>query len=188
MVVEIGGAVNVSVRRDYTGVEIGRLRFLRWLKDDKNRNQIWECACKCGEIFATRLNSITSGRTQSCGCLQREAAIQANRTHGHASRGKHSPEYIVFYGARSRCTNPKNPAYKHYGGRGIKFLIKSIPELVSLVGKRPDPSLSLDRINNNGNYEAGNIRWATWDVQANNRRRRLADTVSPTGERKRNYA
>ncbi len=79
------------------------------------------------------------------------------------------PEQAAFRAAYARCNNPKNPGYKYYGGRGIQFLLTSWRELINLIGKRPNSLYSLDRIDNNGNYAIGNIRWATKKQQMNNR-------------------
>ena len=77
----------------------------------------------------------------------------------------------IYAAAKQRCTNPKNNSYKNYGGRGIEMRFKSCRELLDEIGHRPSPELSLDRINNDGHYEKGNVRWATILVQANNRRK-----------------
>lgn len=81
-----------------------------------------------------------------------------------------SPEYEVYTAAKQRCTNPKNANWKHYGGRGIKFLFKSFEDFYEAMGPRPSSSLTLERRNNDGNYELGNVYWATWHEQAINKR------------------
>lgn len=83
-----------------------------------------------------------------------------------------SPEWRAYHHAKNRCCNPKNQDFAGYGGRGIKFLFKSFSEFLRALGRRPTAEHSLDRINVNGNYEPGNCRWATPDVQAQNRRPR----------------
>src|SRR5207245_5618711 len=74
--------------------------------------------------------------------------------------------------ARKRCTNTKCIQYPYYGGRGIKFLFDSFEQFYAELGPRPK-GLSLDRINNDGHYESGNVRWATWSEQMKNRRPRI---------------
>jgi hypothetical protein len=87
-------------------------------------------------------------------------------------RRGNSPEHTAYLGARTRCTNPNTKHWKHYGGRGIEFRFKNFPEFIqSLGGLRPSPKHSVDRINNDGHYEPGNVRWATPKEQAANTRR-----------------
>ena len=81
-----------------------------------------------------------------------------------------TPEYRAFNGAKSRCNNSANPSYKNYGGRGIKFKFSSFEEFIDHIGFRPSDNHSIDRIDNNGHYEIGNVRWATDIEQARNKR------------------
>lgn len=94
------------------------------------------------------------------------------------ARTKANPTYQSFRGARERCNNPKHKDYLTYGGRGIQFKFKSWQELVAEIGERPK-DMSLDRINTNGNYEKGNVRWATKQTQSENMRvfKRTADFI-----------
>ena len=93
----------------------------------------------------------------------------AHLRHGHARLHALSPEYTAYYGAKRRCTSPKSKSWKDYGGRGIKFLFESFEQFFAELGPRPEGK-SLDRIKNNGNYEPGNVRWATKDEQNENKR------------------
>jgi hypothetical protein len=79
-------------------------------------------------------------------------------------------EYQAYHSAKNRCNNPRNPGYKYYGGRGIRFLFTSFEQFFAELGPRP-PGLSLDRIDNDGNYEPGNARWAARSEQRRNQRR-----------------
>lgn len=83
-----------------------------------------------------------------------------------------TPEYAAWKRARNRCNNPRNRAYKDYGGRGIKFLFPDFAAWLAELGLRPSPELTVGRINNNGNYESGNVRWET-DLEQNRNRRPL---------------
>jgi len=85
---------------------------------------------------------------------------------------KGTPEYQAYHDARYRCTNPSHPKWNDYGGRGIKFLFTSFEQFFEHIGKRPDGTsrMSLDRKENDGNYELGNVRWATREVQRRNQR------------------
>lgn len=90
-------------------------------------------------------------------------------THGHNRRGKTTPEYRAYNHAKERCCNRKDKGYKYYGGRGIEFRFVSFMQFIEHIGRRPK-GRSLDRINNNGHYEVGNVRWATRSQQMKNRR------------------
>lgn len=91
-----------------------------------------------------------------------------NMSHKHGMRA--TAEYRAYAAAKSRCTNPKVKNFKHYGGRGIQFNFTSFMDFYSHIGPRPSTKHSLDRIENNGHYEIGNVRWATDDEQVRNRR------------------
>lgn len=107
--------------------------------------------------------------TKSCASKSRDTPYP--RTHGHAM-GKDkpaSPEYQAYMGAKGRCRNPKDPSYYRYGGRGIEFRFDSFQSFLIEVGERPSSGHSLDRINVNGHYEVGNLRWATRSEQQNNK-------------------
>jgi hypothetical protein len=82
--------------------------------------------------------------------------------HGYARKGeRRTPEYSAYDHARSRCTNPNVEGYANYGGRGIEFKFRSFQEFIGHIGPKPSPKLTLDRINNDGHYEIGNVKWST---------------------------
>lgn len=90
-----------------------------------------------------------------------------------------TPEYHVYQVAKDRCTNQKHPKYSQYGGRGIQFLFTSFEQFFAELGPKPSPQHSLDRYpNNDGNYEPGNVRWATYTEQNNNTRRKRLEQFS----------
>jgi hypothetical protein len=145
---------------------------------DSARKYHWVCECSCGSKTSVRSDSLQSGKSQSCGCLRDEAASRTGMTmlrHGQAKQrtGETTPEYTAWLSMKARCTNPKNKKWDRYGGRGIKvdpLWIEDFEAFFAHMGRRPSPEHSLDRFpNNDGNYEPGNVRWATSKEQQNNR-------------------
>lgn len=164
------------IRVDLTGKSFTRLTVLRvshFKGEGKKRAVFWWCRCVCGKELPIRMNALTSGHAKSCGCLKKEAARKVLEefivTHGMSRLGKVQPEYHAYQHAKDRCGNPKNKAFNDYGGRGIKFLFPSFEKFFEELGVRPK-SRSLDRIDNNGHYAPGNVRWATRSQQNKNRR------------------
>ena len=130
-----------------------------------------ECACDCGEKTVVREHTLRNGETKSCGCLHRDvlrAQGYANRTHGR-------PDGYASWGQMiNRCTNSNNHAYESYGGRGITVCDRwrnSFEAFYEDMGPRPGPKHSIDRIDNDGDYEPSNCRWATTTEQGRNTRR-----------------
>jgi hypothetical protein len=163
-------------RVDLTGQAFGKLAVVRYAGKTPNGDATYLCACSCGNKKIVRAANLRNGTTNSCGCLFREWCKQSLRpplkTHGLSD----TPEYRAFSGARHRCTNTNNRQYHDYGGRGIKFNFPSFEEFIKYVGKKPSPNHSLDRIDVNGNYEPGNLRWADAKTQVANRRiKRIED-------------
>jgi hypothetical protein len=166
-------------RVDLTGQEFGRLRALRPTGRSKGKRVIWLCACACGAQAMVQTDRLKGGATRSCGCLRANLARSRFRTHGHAI-GRPSPEYITWTEMKARCGNPNNIGFKYYGGRGIRVCdewLASFEAFYVHVGPRPSPKHSIDRIDVNGDYRAGNVRWATAKEQASNKRPRRPPTA-----------
>lgn len=139
------------------------------------RNELWLYRCECGaEVVKTR-RSVQSGQIKSCGCLNAELRLARNTKHGGATRGNHAPEYWIWQAMKQRCRNHRHKHYADYGGRGIRVCARwaaSFAAFISDVGPRPSSRHSIDRVDNDGNYEPGNCKWSTSSEQARNRRSR----------------
>lgn len=127
----------------------------------------WNCACNCGNETIVSGPHLTSGHTQSCGCLSEEIRIKSHTTHGK----NRTPIYIIWCNMIQRCTNPKTTHYEDYGGRGIT-ICKQWMKFENFYKDMGDPptGMSLDRRNNNGNYTPNNCKWSTRKDQSNNQR------------------
>lgn len=127
-------------------------------------------SCSCGKLSRlVRASALVSGGSKSCGCVRDELAASIHTRHG----GRYSPEYAAWMGMIDRCENPKMVSYRDYGGRGISVCERWRHSFASFredVGPRPSSRHSLDRVDCNGNYEPGNVRWATSSQQNRNRR------------------
>lgn len=131
-----------------------------------NKKGRWLVRCDCGNLDDVRGSHLVHGTTKSCGCISAELRRNLTRTHGATG----TPEYKSFDGAQQRCRTPNHPGFHRYGGRGIEFRFRSFQHFLSELGYKPSPTHTLDRINNEGHYEPGNVRWATPKEQADNRR------------------
>ena len=155
--------------KDLTGLRFGKLVAVRPVGRSSRDGYYWECVCDCGGkkiALAMKLRSKTSP-VKSCGCIP----IGAKQKHGHAIKGSRAPEYTIWANMIRRCTDPNDSSYRRYGERGINVhpLYLDYRNFIKDIGPRPTPKHSVDRINNDGNYEPGNIRWATRNEQARNR-------------------
>ena len=139
----------------------------------KKKSKTWMCKCQCGNTTEVRTDSLKSGNTKSCGCKWRASVTK----HGHCKKRPHSRrstmEYSSWQHMKARCHNPNHAEYSNYGGRGITICDEwkdDFQAFYNYIGKCPIGCNSIDRINVNGNYEPGNVRWSNPIEQARNQR------------------
>lgn len=159
--------------RDWEGSEVGRLKIGRYCGRGKGCS-LWEYTCDCGRSGVISSTSLLRDPV-GCGCGR--GSNRSSVTHGMTE----TPEYEIWCGIKKRCFNKKSRFYSRYGGRGIGMhteWVESFSTFYNHVGPRPSPEHTIDRVDNDGNYEPGNVRWATKKEQANNRNSNCLLTIS----------
>ena len=159
----------------YIGMKFGRLTVTSTLK--KNAKNYLVCSCDCGGTAITLLCRLKSGETKSCGCLRKEKAIDRLTKHGMS----HTRLSRIWRGIKSRCTNKNHHYYKNYGGRGIKICDEWENDFSAFsewaFDNGYDDSLTIDRIDVNGDYTPENCRWTSNKIQCNNKRNNHIVTI-----------
>jgi hypothetical protein len=157
------------------GDRYGQLTVLSEAEPGSDGRRTVLCQCDCGIQKPIRAKDLLAGNYISCGCVRRQRLHDGmQRTHGHFEERTGSDVYTSWNNAKNRCYNQKDKSYDDYGGRGIKMCDRwrnSFEAFLEDMGARPSHDHSLDRINNDGDYEPGNCRWATKSEQNGNRRR-----------------
>ena len=160
---------------DLAGKKYNRLSVISRDRSFPKGRSRWLCVCECGKQTVVDGYCIRSGNVQSCGCLMVERVRESCITHGQAGKYTRTREYNIWKGIKTRCFNENSTRYDCWGGRGITMCpdwLNSFEKFYADMGPRPSSKHSIERINNDGNYEPSNCKWATQKEQLKNRRKR----------------
>lgn len=157
----------MAKRIDLTGRSFGRWLVESYCYTNKYRVSYWNVKCRCGNKKVVSGQVLKNKTSRSCGCLKSQMAKEALTTHGLTG----TPTYKTWKSMKGRCLNPSDQDYANYGGRGIQVCERwmSFENFFADMGEK-NKELTLERVNNNGNYEPGNCVYATRMSQGNNKR------------------
>lgn len=166
-------------KEDIAGQKFGRLTALYRLHNTNTKGRTyWLCVCDCGNLKEVRRDGLLSGRSNSCGCYHKDMIKTKNTKHGKT----HTKLYRVLDSIKARCYNENNKQYKNYGGRGIKVCDEWLNDFQTFYDwamfNGYKETLSIDRINNDGNYEPSNCRWVDMKIQSRNKRSNRNYTIN----------
>lgn len=155
--------------KDETGKTYGRLMITNLSHQDSDGEAHWNAQCSCGRQAVVAGSSLRSGKTRSCGCYGAEQRKVATTKHSQSN----TPLYKVWTAMKQRCSNPNDSGYQHYGARGITYHpdFETFEGFYAYVKDLYVPGLEMDRIDNDGDYTYGNLRWTTHREQMENTRR-----------------
>jgi hypothetical protein len=166
----------LSTRRfkDITGMRFGRLLAVNYAGPTERGTATWRCLCDCGKIITVQGSHLRSGGTRSCGCVKQEMLKNGSGHCRHRASPHHNRmrEYECWVSMRQRCGNRNSKSFAYYGGRGITVCERwhSFESFLADMGPRPD-GYSIERVNNNGDYEPSNCKWIPKRDQSRNRRK-----------------
>ncbi|RHU80446.1 AP2 domain-containing protein [Clostridiaceae bacterium OM08-6BH] len=181
-----------SNAKNILGNKYGRLTVIEYVGRGDDGRALWKCKCECGNYKVVSGDALRQGHSKSCGCLQKEnrqMIIYRNRygnlKHAQTSGGKTTRIYRIWDAMIQRCCNPKHDKFYRYGGRGINVCAEwknNFEEFYSWAKRKGyDETLTIDRINNDGNYEPGNCRWTNMTIQGLNRGLQSNNTTGHKG-------
>ena len=160
-----------KLANDLTGKRFGRLTVIG-VEDNGKRKTYYACQCDCGNVKVIRADALVSGRTVSCGCKKKEQD-RVNLTANHSHKMSGTRLYNIWVGIKGRCNNYNDARYDRYGGRGISVCEEWDKSFQSFydwaISNGYSDNLTIDRIDNDGNYEPANCKWSTNKEQCNNR-------------------
>lgn len=159
--------------RDLSGQRFGRQIAVGRVGKNEWGNTLWLCRCDCGKEHIVPSGKLVQGKSRSCGCLKRDIGIKQLEKHGITTGGK-PRTFIIWNGMKARCLNPKAVSFKNYGGRGISIcedwlVFENFHNWA--VSNGYSDGLTIDRIDNNGNYEPSNCIWEDAKINRSKQRK-----------------